>query len=206
MGTQPLSAKRGRSGPNFRPMFIVAKRLDGSRWPWHGGKHQLRRLCVRWGPSPLPKKGAEPPQFSTHVCCGQTSAWIKMPLGTVVALGPGNIVLDVIPALPSPKRVNFSAHVYCGQMARYIKMSLGMEVGHSPGDFVLHGTQPPLQIGAEPPIFGPRLLWPYGCMDQDATWYRGRLRPTRHCVRWGSSLCPPLKGHNPPPIFVQCPL
>ena len=28
----PKKAKRGRSPPNFRPMFIVAKRLDGSRW------------------------------------------------------------------------------------------------------------------------------------------------------------------------------
>jgi len=29
----PRSPKRGRSPPsNFRPMFIVAKRLDGSRW------------------------------------------------------------------------------------------------------------------------------------------------------------------------------
>jgi len=42
--------------------------------------------------------------------------------------------------------------------------------GHlSPGDFVLDGDPDPLlQKGAEPPIFGPRLLWPNGCMDQDA--------------------------------------
>ena len=38
------------------------------------------------------------------------------------------------------------------------------------------GTQPPIPKGAEPhPIFGPRLLWPNGCVDQDATWYGGRL-------------------------------
>jgi len=30
----------------------------------------------------------------------------------------------------------------------------------------------------EPPIFGPRLLWPNGCMDQDVTWYGGQPRPT----------------------------
>jgi len=30
-GPSPLP-KRGQSPPNFRPMFIVAKRLDGSRW------------------------------------------------------------------------------------------------------------------------------------------------------------------------------
>ena len=50
------------------------------------------------------------------------------------------------------------------------------------------GTQSPTPKGVEPhPIFGPRLLWPNGCMDQDATWYGGRPRPTRHCVRCGPS-------------------
>jgi len=29
----------------------------------------------------LPQKGAEPP-ILTHVCCGQTAGWIKMPLGS----------------------------------------------------------------------------------------------------------------------------
>ena len=43
-------------------------------------------------PAPLPKKGAEPPQFSAHVYCGQTAGWITMPLGTAVGLGPGDIV------------------------------------------------------------------------------------------------------------------
>jgi len=32
------------------------------------------------------------------VYCGQTVGWIKMPLGTEVGLGPGDIVLDVIKA------------------------------------------------------------------------------------------------------------
>jgi len=40
------------------------------------------------------------PQFSAHVCCGQTAGWIRMPLGTMVDLGPGNIVLDADPAPP----------------------------------------------------------------------------------------------------------
>jgi len=54
-------------------------------------------------------------------------------------------------------------------------MPLGMEVGLSPGDdFVLDGDPAPSPKGAEPPIFGRRLLWPNGCMDQDATWHGGR--------------------------------
>jgi len=40
---------------------------------------------------------------------------------------------------------------------------------------------------AQPPIFGPCLLWPNGWMDQDATLYRGRPQPKRHCVTWGPS-------------------
>ena len=45
----------------IRPMYVVAKRLDGSRWyTWNGGWPQPSRLCVRWGPGTLHKKGAEP--------------------------------------------------------------------------------------------------------------------------------------------------
>jgi len=103
--------------------------------------------------------------------------------------------------LPSPKRgkelPQFSAHFYCGQTAGCIKMPFGMELGLSPGDFVLDedpALASPKRGG--PPIFGPNLLWPNGCMDQDATWYGGRPRPTRHCITWGPSSTP-LKGHAP---------
>jgi len=47
--------------------------------------------------SQLPLKGAQP-QFSVHVCCGQTAGWIKTPFGTEVDLGPGHIVLDGVSA------------------------------------------------------------------------------------------------------------
>jgi len=84
------------------------------------------------------------------------------------------------------------------------RLPLGMEVGVSPGDFVLDGTQHPCPKEAEPPIFGRRLLWPNACMDQDAAWYGGRPRPTRHCVRWGPS-SPSLKGHSPQfSAIVRC--
>ena len=36
----------------------------------------------------------------TLVYCGQTVGWIKMPLGTEVGLGPGDIVLNGEPAPP----------------------------------------------------------------------------------------------------------
>jgi len=53
---------------------------------------------------PLPKKGAQPPQFSARVYCGHAAGWIKMALGIEVGLGPGDIVLDGDPALPPQKR------------------------------------------------------------------------------------------------------
>jgi len=42
-------------------------------------------------PAPPPAKGHSP-QFSAHICCGQMAAWIKMPLGMEVGLGPGDCV------------------------------------------------------------------------------------------------------------------
>jgi len=47
------------------------------------------------GTQPLPQKGWSPTQFSAHVYCGQTAAWIKMPLGTEIGIGLRDIVFDV---------------------------------------------------------------------------------------------------------------
>jgi len=46
-----------------------------------------------------------------HVYCGQTAGWIKMPLGTEVNLGPGDVVLDGVAAPPSWTQPQFSPHV-----------------------------------------------------------------------------------------------
>jgi len=69
---------------------------------WHAGRPRPWSHCVTWGPSSSSPKGAHP-QFSAHICCGQTAAWIKMSLGMEIGLGPGDFVLDGDP-LPSPKR------------------------------------------------------------------------------------------------------
>jgi len=68
------------------------------------------------GNQPLPQKGGGAPQFSVHVYRGQTTAWIKMPLGTDVGLG---------------------------ETAGWIKMALNMEVGLGPGHIVLDGDPAP---------------------------------------------------------------
>jgi len=114
-----------------------------------------------------------------------------------VGIGPDHIVLDGNPA-PFPQRgtpPKFSSHICCGQMSGWIKMPLGMEVGLSPSDFVLDEDPAPIPKGggAPAPIFGPFLLWPNGWMHQDTTWYAGRPRPRRLCVRWEPSY-PQRKG------------
>jgi len=103
------------------------------------------------------------------------------------------------PNLSSPQ---FSAHVYCGQTAAWIKMPLGMEVGLGQGHIVLDGNPapPPRKGGTATPIFGRCLLWSYGWMYQDATWYFGRPQPGQHCVRCGPSSTPRAQ----PPNFGRC--
>jgi len=77
-------------------------------------------------------------------------------------------------------------------------MPFGMEVGLGPSHIVLDEdpATPPSKKGHIPPIFGPCLLWPNGCMHQDTTWYGDRPWPWRHCVRWVPR-SPPLKGIAP---------
>jgi len=107
--------------------------------------------------------------------CGQTAAWIKMPLGTDVGLGlsgrprPTRIVLDGDPAPPPLKGhiPQFSANVRFGQTAPWTKMPLGVQVGLGSRNFVFDGdpATPRKKGPTHPhPIFGPCLLWPNGWM------------------------------------------
>ena len=92
--------KGGRALPNFRPIFIVAKRLDAS-CHWYGAP-QPRRLCdfvFDEDPATPRKKGTPTPPNFWPMSCGQTAGWMKTPLGTEVDLDPGHIVLDGIPAV-----------------------------------------------------------------------------------------------------------
>ena len=56
--------------------------------------------------------------------------------------------------------------MYCGQTLGWIRKPLGMDVGLGPGHTELDGDPAPPK-GAQPPIFGPCLLWPNGWMNQD---------------------------------------
>jgi len=80
-------------------MLVEAKQLDVSRFKMP--LHTEVGLCPGYivlneDPVPPPQKkgGTAAPHFSSHVYCGQTAGWIKMPLdGIEVGLGPRHIVL-----------------------------------------------------------------------------------------------------------------
>jgi len=51
---------KGAQPPNFWPMSVVVKWLDGSRCHLVGDRPRPRQHCVRWGPS-SPRRGTAPP-------------------------------------------------------------------------------------------------------------------------------------------------
>jgi len=59
------------------------------------------------GPGHNVLDGDQAPQFSVHVCCGQTAGYIKIPLGTEVGPGQCDIVLDRNLALAPRKGAQF---------------------------------------------------------------------------------------------------
>jgi len=118
---------------------------------------------------PLPKRrrspGARsPPQFSALVCCGQTAAWVKMPLGMEVGLGLRNIVYDVDPATPRKR-----AHAPLPNFGPCLLWPNGL----MDEDAAWYGSRPRPRphctrrgtscrekgTAAPPPLFGPCLLW-----------------------------------------------
>jgi len=105
--TLPLPLK-GHSAPRpvFRPVSVVTKRPAGCiKMPLSRDVDLDPDSIVLYG-TQLPSPRGHSPQFSTHVCYGQTAGWIKLPLATdrgTVGLGPGDIVLDGDPAIPPKK-------------------------------------------------------------------------------------------------------
>jgi len=80
-------------------MSVVAKGLDGREVGVGPGDIVLDEDAA---PSPA-KRGHSHPTFRPMYCghaMMQTAGWIKMPLGTVVGLNPGHIVVDGDPAPP----------------------------------------------------------------------------------------------------------
>ena len=142
-------------------------------------------FVVRLGPRPPSSKRGRSPQFSANVYCGQTTAWIKMPLGADVSFSLDDIVLDgdlgPLPKKGTEPPPQFSAHVYCGQTAGWIKMALGTEVGLGPGHIVLDEDPAPLpQKGSRAPIFRPFLQ-------------RAQCSHCKRCISYNNSVRPSVR-------------
>ena len=96
--------KKGTEPPVLGPCVLWPNGWMHQDATWYGGSPQLKRLCVRWGPSSPSQKGDRAPQFLVHVYCGQMLGWMKTPLGTELDLGSGHIVLDGVRALAKGAR------------------------------------------------------------------------------------------------------
>ena len=118
----PAPSQKGGSAPSpiFGALLLFPNGWMHQDATWYGGRPQPRGLCVRWEPIP-PKRGRSPSRIFGPCPCGQTAAWMKMPLGTKVGPGPDDIYcVRWGPSSALPKRgqsppPQFSAHVYCGQ-------------------------------------------------------------------------------------------
>jgi len=137
---------------------------------WQGGRPRPWPHCVRWRPSSLSPKGAQPPIFGP--CLLWPNRWMDQDATwQEVGVGPGHIVLDGDATPPPPNghepRPQFSAHVCCGQAAGWIKMPLGREV-YRP--IVSDGDPAP------PPSNGHNLSFSaHVCCGQTAAWIKMSL-------------------------------
>jgi len=115
------------------------------------------------------KKGHSPTQFLAHVYCGQTAGWIKVPFGTEVNPGPGDVVLDGVVAptkrgtAPSFRFMSIVAKGWIDEDATWYGSRLRRDY------IVLDGNPAAPQKGdSSPPPFGPCLLWPWSSISATA--------------------------------------
>ena len=130
--------------------------------------------CVRWGHSTLPKTGRSP-QFSAHVYCSQTAAWIKICRSVRTYMPRLRRLCWMETQSPPPKR---------GRSPPIFGPSLLWPNGWMHQDATGNGGRPrptvrdivydvdpatPRKMAHPPhPIFAPCLLWLNGWLDEDA--------------------------------------
>ena len=147
-----LAPPKKAQPPNFRPMSVVAKWLDGSRCHLVGRWASVQATLCQMGIQ-LPTKGAQPPIFG--LCLLWPNGWMDQdatgyggrlrPRPHYVRWGPSSFLFPPRKGHSSPL---FSAHVYCVQTAGWIKVPLCTDVGLGPGHVVLDRDPSP-QKGAQ---------------------------------------------------------
>jgi len=164
----------------------------GALWPngwmdqdetWHAGRPRPRTHCVRWGPSSPSPKGAQPPIFGPYLlwpngCMTQDAT------GYGGRPRPRRLCVRWGPRSPSSKRERSPLPNFrpISIVAKRLDASRchGIDVGLSPGDLVLDGNAAPLLKRGRSPSsnFRNMSIAANGCMNQDATCYGCRPRPS----------------------------
>ena len=95
--------QKGTEPPIFGACLLWPNSCMDQDATWYACRPRPMAHCARCEPNSPSTKRGHSPLFSVHVYCGQTAAWIKMPLGMELGLDPSDIVLDADPAPPAPK-------------------------------------------------------------------------------------------------------
>jgi len=143
---------------------------------------------------PLRQRGtAPPPQFSPHICCGQTAGWIiyanwygggPRPQQCCVRWGLGCL----LPKRGAAPQIFGPRVLWPNGWMDGSSMPLGMEVVLGPGHIVLDGTQLPQKRVIQPlPNFQPMSIMAKRLDGSRCHFVRGRPWPRRCCIRWGPS-------------------
>ena len=158
-GDSAPSPQKGKP-PIFGPYRLWPNGWMDQDATWYEDRRRPRPHYVTWGPMQLPH-GAQPPIFGPRLLWSdgwldQYATWY----GGKHRSRRHCVRWGTHAAPPKRGSPHFSAGVNCGQTAGW--MPLGTKVGLGPGHIMLMGPRSPSQKGAQPPIFGPCLLWPNG--------------------------------------------
>ena len=135
---------------------------------WYGGRPRPRPYCARWGPSPLPKKGAQPPIFGPCLLWPNGSmdqdgtCYDGRPLPGQHWVRCGPILFPKVTATPKFRPMSVVPKGWMDQDATWYEGRPRPRLGC----IVLHGNPTPPPKRGTPPIFGASLLWPNGRPSQ----------------------------------------
>ena len=99
---KPIFPSAKGHSPQFSAHMLWPNGWMDQHGTWHGGRPQPNDFALDGYPVPS-LKGGGAPKFSAHVYCDQTDGWMKLILGMVVGLNPGDFVLHGDPA-PLPQK------------------------------------------------------------------------------------------------------
>jgi len=150
-GDPALPPQRGTAPPIFDPYQLLRNGCMDQDVTWYGARLRPMRLCVRWGPSCLSRKGGAEPRTNFRPMFIVPTVWMDAAgtwHGSRVGLTLGEFVLDGDPARLPQKGAESPSPIFgpfllwpngwMHQDATWYRCSLSL------GDFELDGDQVPL--------------------------------------------------------------